>query len=698
MKTKVLLLFSMSLFALLLSNKIEGQVVYDVPGTYEWTVPSCVDEITVKVWGAGGGGGGVIAIMRSSNDSEACAAAGGGGAGGFTSKTFSVVPGETYTIEVGAGGVGGTQGSGSYNSGSTTQPTAGGTGGTSSFIGYGHNLIATGGTGGEPAGAYNNNNTSDVNAIGAGGTGGIGSGGTSNFFGGNGAAGYILNFSTDKSGGGGGAAGPGGNGGHAPLGSSVGITNPPGGAGQAPGGNGANGCYHNVPNNKSYTGGDGQAYGGAGSGALAHRGTYNVERANGGSGAHGAVIIEYDGGNVTPPTASNQEFCENASVGDLVATGQDLNWYDVPTGGTSLNSSEEITSGTYYVSQTINGCESERIPVEVEIFNPFVGNIDDVEECDGYILPVLSGNGAYYSQPNGAGTMYPPGTSITTSGTYYVYMEAGGISGCVAEKEFTITINPSPDVDGGPDQEVCEGVEIILSASNPDGAVITWSDGVIDGVGFIPSATTYTVTAELNGCENTDQVEVTITEGIALTVSSTPPACGSSDGTISFDGVTPNTAYDIEYTDANGVQQGPTAYTSDANGVITITGLQAGTYTDIIVFVDDDDCSIPTGVTVSLSDADAPIVTAPNDVEICLGESVTLVANNPDNGVITWSDNVVDGEPFTPTSAGVYVYIVTSSLSGCISNDNVTVTVNSLPNVNAGNDVSVCVGESVKIG
>src|SRR5690606_13270184 len=83
----------------------------------------------------------------------------------------------------------------------------------------------------------------------------------------------------------------------APLGSSVGITNPPGGAGQAPGGNGANGFFHNTPNNKSYTGGNGQSYGGAGSGALAHRGTYNVERANGGSGAHGAVILEY----VVPP-------------------------------------------------------------------------------------------------------------------------------------------------------------------------------------------------------------------------------------------------------------------------------------------------------------------------------------------------------------------------------------------------------------
>jgi hypothetical protein len=77
--------------------------------------------------------------------------------------------------------------------------------------------------------------------------------------------------------------------------------------------------------------------------------------------------------NVTPaPTATTQNFCQNtvATVADLVATGTTLQWYDVATGGTALASSTELMPGynTYYVSQTINGCESVRTSKFVQYY------------------------------------------------------------------------------------------------------------------------------------------------------------------------------------------------------------------------------------------------------------------------------------------------------------------------------------------
>ena len=69
------------------------------------------------------------------------------------------------------------------------------------------------------------------------------------------------------------------------------------------------------------------------------------------------------------PTASAQTFCGNKTVADLVATatGTDLKWYNVGTNGTALASSTAITSGTYYVSQTLYGYESARTPVSVTV-------------------------------------------------------------------------------------------------------------------------------------------------------------------------------------------------------------------------------------------------------------------------------------------------------------------------------------------
>lgn len=87
--------------------------VFQVPGTYTFTVPNNVTKIRARVVGGGGGG-----------RQNGAGAAGGGYAHG----EFTVTPGTNYTVTVGAGGVG-----------NATTPTDGG---TSSF---GALISATGG-------------------------------------------------------------------------------------------------------------------------------------------------------------------------------------------------------------------------------------------------------------------------------------------------------------------------------------------------------------------------------------------------------------------------------------------------------------------------------------------------------------------------------------------------------------------------
>jgi gliding motility-associated-like protein len=77
--------------------------------------------------------------------------------------------------------------------------------------------------------------------------------------------------------------------------------------------------------------------------------------------------------NSSKPTATSpQTFCiqQNATINDILISGQNIIWYDALTNGNVLPNTTALQNGTtYYASQTINGCESERIPVLINIVN-----------------------------------------------------------------------------------------------------------------------------------------------------------------------------------------------------------------------------------------------------------------------------------------------------------------------------------------
>jgi hypothetical protein len=168
--------------------------VFDSAGTFQFIVPSNITTIAVEVWGGGGGGGGSTYTNQGS----------GGGAGGYGKGVFTVTPGDTNAVVVGAGGAGGTGGAG----GAAASP-----GGASSF---GTLISAGGGFAGTNAqtfglGSAGGASTAPINI-----TGGAGQ------------------WTTSLGGNYGGSAGNGGSGGWGDAGSGA-------GAGQAPGGGGGGG-------------------------------------------------------------------------------------------------------------------------------------------------------------------------------------------------------------------------------------------------------------------------------------------------------------------------------------------------------------------------------------------------------------------------------------------------------------------------
>lgn len=218
------------------SLNVSAQTIFTTSGTY--TVPAGVTSIKVECIGGGGAG--------SSIKDNSGKGGGGGGGGAYASSIINVTAGTSYTVVVGAGGVG-TNGNSPRDNG-----------GNSSFDAT--TVVAAGGLGGE------NNN------VGGGSGGAISSSiGTIKYAGGNGGNGTLA---ATYSGGGGGAAGTNGAGGAA-----LGIT--PGVGTATYGGSGAAGIT--AVNNGNL----GNTYGGGGSGALT---TTNDNHA-GGVGGSGVVII-----------------------------------------------------------------------------------------------------------------------------------------------------------------------------------------------------------------------------------------------------------------------------------------------------------------------------------------------------------------------------------------------------------------------
>lgn len=295
-------------FIFLGSWNLWGQdATFTASGT--WTAPAGVTCITVNAWGAGGGASG----SNNTNSS------GGGGGGAFSTASVKVVPGQTYTITVGTGGIGGA--AGAFN--------PGGDGGFTEFKDGGTTKVkAAGGKGSTGNAGAAGALTSDNIPAGAGFKGGDG---------------YKGRGSGTGGGGGGGGAGSAGAGSNSTSGAG-------GTGGTGSGGNGGTG-------NKDANGGNGTTYGGGGGGvSKSHKG---------GNGANGYLTITYSGSCPTDPieivsiTTNPATICQD-SVYQIVVTAKNNTGSAIASGATTYAIDYSFDNSTWtnnatYVNNIANG-------------------------------------------------------------------------------------------------------------------------------------------------------------------------------------------------------------------------------------------------------------------------------------------------------------------------------------------------------
>jgi gliding motility-associated-like protein len=120
----------------------------------------------------------------------------------------------------------------------------------------------------------------------------------------------------------------------------------------------------------------------------------------------------------------------------------------------------------------------------------------------------------------------------------------------------------------------------------------------------------------------------------------------------------------------------------------TVSPTETTTYT-FSVISPSGNCNASDDVTVFVGSGNQ--INAGNDISICIGESVTLTASGGQN--YQWNNGVIDGAPFSPTQTQTYT-VTSDATNSCGNSDEVIVTVNQLPFIQAINNISLCENDS----
>src|SRR5581483_10853622 len=213
------------------------------------------------------------------------------------------------------------------------------------------------------------------------------------------------------------------------------------------------------------------------------------------------------------PSAPNaQSFCsaDNATIGSLTATGSSLQWYSAASGGSPIPSTTGLANGTYYVSQTVAGCESSRTQVTVTVTPtpaaPSAPNAQSFCSADNATIGSLTATGSslqWYSAASGGSPI--PSTTGLANGTYYVSQTVAGFES--SRTQVTVTVTPTPAAPSAPNaQSFCSADNATIGSLTATGSSLQWYSAASGG-SPIPSTTglangTYYVSQTVDRCQS----------------------------------------------------------------------------------------------------------------------------------------------------------------------------------------------------
>jgi len=293
-----------------------------------------------------------------------------------------------------------------------------------------------------------------------------------------------------------------------------------------------------------------------------------------------------------PTVTTPVNFCQNTTATALTATGTSLLWYTLP-GATGSGSATAPTPSTttagasgYYVSQTINGCESPRAAITINVNATPAAPIvtTPINYCQGAVATALAATGSsllwYTALGGGIGnTQAPiPSTSAIGAVNYYVSQTVNNCESPQASIVVAINSLPTATITSTSSTTFCSGDNVILNANAGTGLTYQWNnDGTI-----INGATEASYTATTTGSYTltvTNAYNCTVTSATTIINVDTMPSVSNAGSVQYITTTTASLAANVPTigTGAWSVISGTGTFGNSASATTTVSGLSTGT-------------------------------------------------------------------------------------------------------------------------
>lgn len=452
--------------------------------------------------------------------------------------------------------------------------------------------------------------------------------------------------------------------------------------------------------------------------------TYYVsQNSNGCESLRVPIVVTVSANPAVPSVTTPVTYCQNITAVPLTATGTNITWYTVATGGTALAAAPTPNTSivgnpavSYWVQSNNGACISARAQINV-IVNatpaaPIV--VTPVTYCQGDVPVALNANGVgllwYTTATGGTGIATPPPVSTTNVGstTYWVTSTVGTCES-LTRSAITVIVNTTPVAPTvNTPVNYCQNTTASSLVSNVTvGTGLLWYNSSTGGIGSINpppvitttvGTTSYFVSSKIGNCEG-PRAE------IKVVITGTPIA------------PTPTPALVTYCTNVTS-----TALTATGNNLLWYTSPTGGTSSTIVpipsvntagttLYYVTQSTASPIAcesqralITVVVNPRpEAPIVNTP--LIYCQNFSApaltaTLVGTNSPLWYAAATGGTGSTTPFTPStnSVGITSYYVSQSALGC-EGARAEIVANVKPefNVNAGVDVTIARGDQTQL-
>ncbi|WP_317193469.1 hypothetical protein [Aureibaculum flavum] len=312
-----------------------------------------------------------------------------------------------------------------------------------------------------------------------------------------------------------------------------------------------------------------------------------------------------------------------------------------------------VTTYTYTVAAT-SPCATDDMSIVTVTYQaqPNAGNNGDLTLCEDETVTLSQLQTAIIGEDAG-GTWSP---TLAPNVTTYTYTVAA-TSPCTTEDIATVTVNYTAKPNAATD-----GALVLCSNEHLTTALLFAELGGAPDAGGVwtpalAGAGTYTYTVNGSGtCSSESDTSVVVVSetDVNYSISSLDPStCSGSNGLIIIYDLTPSTVYSVSYTD-DGTNVSPATFTTNSSGQFAITGLESGSYTNIVVTLLG--CTSTSG-SVTLNDPMPPPapISGGDKTECALMpvQTLTATAVAPSGSDLIWYDAVTGGTVITSATLDV---------------------------------------------